>query len=172
MRGEQGGERAEWERDPAKVRPILWDGEEHQQASPPHLCSFQERGDIQRRGWRVMGKKKISLYDSQAPICPICQVLLRPGELQEHMETEIERLANICLRYVCSHSGSYSVQPLSSPSLRLSLLSPFDTVNKQQEPLAQGWSSHSRNPQGEEKLTFLSFVIGSTKVTTVPKDEA
>lgn len=45
------------------------------------------------------GKKKISLYDSQAPICPICQVLLRPGELQEHMETEIERLANICLRY-------------------------------------------------------------------------
>ncbi|XP_068424920.1 E3 ubiquitin-protein ligase RNF220a isoform X4 [Clinocottus analis] len=37
-------------------------------------------------------KKKMSLYDSQAPICPICQVLLRPGELQEHMETEIERL--------------------------------------------------------------------------------
>ncbi|XP_027139588.1 E3 ubiquitin-protein ligase RNF220a isoform X3 [Larimichthys crocea] len=43
------------------------------------------------------GKKKMSLYDSQAPICPICQVLLRPGELQEHMETEIERLASICL---------------------------------------------------------------------------
>ncbi|XP_041659333.1 E3 ubiquitin-protein ligase RNF220a isoform X4 [Cheilinus undulatus] len=42
-------------------------------------------------------KKKMSLYDSQAPICPICQVLLRPGELQEHMETEIERLASICL---------------------------------------------------------------------------
>ena len=44
------------------------------------------------------GKKKMSLYDSQAPICPICQVLLRPGELQEHMETEIERLAAICFR--------------------------------------------------------------------------
>lgn len=44
------------------------------------------------------GKKKMSLYDSQAPVCPICQVLLRPGELQEHMETEIERLAAICLR--------------------------------------------------------------------------
>ncbi|KAM6920437.1 E3 ubiquitin-protein ligase RNF220a isoform 1-T1 [Lycodopsis pacificus] len=42
------------------------------------------------------GKKKMSLYDSQAPICPICQVLLRPGELQEHMETEIERLAAVC----------------------------------------------------------------------------
>ncbi|XP_030257899.1 E3 ubiquitin-protein ligase RNF220a isoform X1 [Sparus aurata] len=39
----------------------------------------------------------MSLYDSQAPICPICQVLLRPGELQEHMETEIERLTAICL---------------------------------------------------------------------------
>ncbi|XP_037642606.1 E3 ubiquitin-protein ligase RNF220a isoform X5 [Sebastes umbrosus] len=44
----------------------------------------------------IKGKKKMSLYDSQAPICPICQVLLRPGELQEHMETEIERLAAIC----------------------------------------------------------------------------
>ncbi|XP_069366953.1 E3 ubiquitin-protein ligase RNF220a isoform X9 [Paralichthys olivaceus] len=43
------------------------------------------------------GKKKMSLYDSQAPVCPICQVLLRPGELQEHMETEIDRLAAICL---------------------------------------------------------------------------
>ncbi|XP_039999438.1 E3 ubiquitin-protein ligase RNF220a isoform X4 [Xiphias gladius] len=42
-------------------------------------------------------KKKMSLYDSQAPVCPICQVLLRPGELQEHMETEIERLATMCL---------------------------------------------------------------------------
>ncbi|XP_019964460.1 E3 ubiquitin-protein ligase RNF220a isoform X7 [Paralichthys olivaceus] len=42
-------------------------------------------------------KKKMSLYDSQAPVCPICQVLLRPGELQEHMETEIDRLAAICL---------------------------------------------------------------------------
>ncbi|XP_077954791.1 E3 ubiquitin-protein ligase RNF220a isoform X10 [Gasterosteus aculeatus] len=42
------------------------------------------------------GKKKMSMYDSQAPICPICQVLLRPGELQEHMETEIERLTAAC----------------------------------------------------------------------------
>ncbi|XP_056276362.1 E3 ubiquitin-protein ligase RNF220a isoform X2 [Pseudoliparis swirei] len=41
-------------------------------------------------------KKKMSLYDSQAPICPICQVLLRPGELQEHMETEMERLTAAC----------------------------------------------------------------------------
>ena len=44
------------------------------------------------------GKKKMSLYDSQAPVCPICQVLLRPGELQEHMDTEMERLAGMCFR--------------------------------------------------------------------------
>ncbi|MCJ8731813.1 hypothetical protein PDJAM_G00204050 [Pangasius djambal] len=42
-----------------------------------------------------VGKKKVSLYDSQAPICPICQVLLRPGELQEHMEQEMERLTHL-----------------------------------------------------------------------------
>ncbi|XP_055497627.1 E3 ubiquitin-protein ligase RNF220a isoform X2 [Leucoraja erinacea] len=43
-------------------------------------------------------KKKATLYDTQAPICPICQVLLRPGELQDHMEQEMEKLtqSNIC----------------------------------------------------------------------------
>ncbi|XP_050817112.1 E3 ubiquitin-protein ligase RNF220 isoform X2 [Gopherus flavomarginatus] len=40
-------------------------------------------------------KKKATLYDSQAPICPICQVLLRPGELQEHMEQELEKLTQL-----------------------------------------------------------------------------
>lgn len=46
----------------------------------------------------LSGKKKVSLYDSQAPICPICQVLLRPGELQEHMEQEMERLTHMHIR--------------------------------------------------------------------------
>ncbi|XP_051964998.1 E3 ubiquitin-protein ligase RNF220 isoform X1 [Xyrauchen texanus] len=32
------------------------------------------------------------LYDTQTPVCPICQTVLRPGELQEHMEQEMERL--------------------------------------------------------------------------------
>nr|XP_040144474.1 E3 ubiquitin-protein ligase RNF220 isoform X1 [Ictidomys tridecemlineatus]XP_040144475.1 E3 ubiquitin-protein ligase RNF220 isoform X1 [Ictidomys tridecemlineatus] len=42
------------------------------------------------------GKKKAAaLFDSQAPICPICQVLLRPSELQEHMEQELEQLAQL-----------------------------------------------------------------------------
>ncbi|XP_066454094.1 E3 ubiquitin-protein ligase RNF220 isoform X1 [Eleutherodactylus coqui] len=40
-------------------------------------------------------KKKVALFDSQAPICPICQVLLRPGELQEHMEQELEKLLQV-----------------------------------------------------------------------------
>ncbi|XP_073500127.1 E3 ubiquitin-protein ligase RNF220 isoform X2 [Phyllobates terribilis] len=40
-------------------------------------------------------KKKVALFDSQAPICPICQVLLRPGELQEHMEQELEKLIQV-----------------------------------------------------------------------------
>ncbi|XP_035392171.1 E3 ubiquitin-protein ligase RNF220a isoform X4 [Electrophorus electricus] len=48
-------------------------------------------------------KKKVSLYDSQAPICPICQVLLRPGELQEHMEQEMERLTHLHISKNPSH---------------------------------------------------------------------
>ncbi|XP_063283789.1 E3 ubiquitin-protein ligase RNF220 isoform X3 [Pelobates fuscus] len=40
-------------------------------------------------------KKKVALFDSQAPICPICQVLLRPGDLQEHMEQELEKLPQL-----------------------------------------------------------------------------
>ncbi|XP_068095643.1 E3 ubiquitin-protein ligase RNF220 isoform X5 [Hyperolius riggenbachi] len=40
-------------------------------------------------------KKKVALFDSQAPICPICQVLLRPGELQEHMEQELEKIIQV-----------------------------------------------------------------------------
>ncbi|XP_051252567.1 E3 ubiquitin-protein ligase RNF220a isoform X3 [Dicentrarchus labrax] len=66
---------------PLQLRKEKWNRESQQR-------------DERREG---IGKKKMSLYDSQAPICPICQVLLRPGELQEHMETEIERLATICL---------------------------------------------------------------------------
>ncbi|CAH2310634.1 E3 ubiquitin- ligase RNF220 isoform X2 [Pelobates cultripes] len=40
-------------------------------------------------------KKKVALFDSQAPICPICQVLLRPGDLQGHMEQELEKLPQL-----------------------------------------------------------------------------
>ncbi|XP_048395025.1 E3 ubiquitin-protein ligase RNF220a isoform X3 [Stegostoma tigrinum] len=45
-------------------------------------------------------KKKATLFDTQAPICPICQVLLRPNELQDHMEQELEKLT----QNTCKHS--------------------------------------------------------------------
>ncbi|XP_077580331.1 E3 ubiquitin-protein ligase RNF220a isoform X6 [Stigmatopora nigra] len=66
-------------------------------------------------------KKKMSLYDSQAPICPICQVLLRPGELQEHMETEIERLANMCLGSKIPSPKDGAVTPGTPKSMLLSV---------------------------------------------------
>ncbi|XP_047671488.1 E3 ubiquitin-protein ligase RNF220a isoform X5 [Tachysurus fulvidraco] len=64
---------------------------------PPPLPSrlFLALPLMRRRPMCHSGKKKVSLYDSQAPICPICQVLLRPGELQEHMEQEMERLTHL-----------------------------------------------------------------------------
>ncbi|XP_059379591.1 E3 ubiquitin-protein ligase RNF220-like isoform X2 [Carassius carassius] len=36
-----------------------------------------------------------ALYDTQTPTCPICHTVLRPGELQEHMEQEMERLMQL-----------------------------------------------------------------------------
>ncbi|XP_016422052.1 E3 ubiquitin-protein ligase RNF220-like [Sinocyclocheilus rhinocerous] len=36
-----------------------------------------------------------ALYDTQTPMCPICHAVLRPGELQEHMEHEMERLMQL-----------------------------------------------------------------------------
>ncbi|KAM9386064.1 E3 ubiquitin-protein ligase RNF220 [Pholidichthys leucotaenia] len=39
--------------------------------------------------------KMKGLYDAQAPMCPVCQMVLRPGELQEHMEQELSKLAQL-----------------------------------------------------------------------------
>ncbi|XP_047443473.1 E3 ubiquitin-protein ligase RNF220-like isoform X2 [Mugil cephalus] len=35
------------------------------------------------------------LYDAQAPVCPVCQAILRPGELQEHMQQELSKLTQL-----------------------------------------------------------------------------
>ncbi|XP_063322755.1 E3 ubiquitin-protein ligase RNF220 isoform X1 [Pelmatolapia mariae] len=35
------------------------------------------------------------LYDAQTPACPVCKAVLRPGELQEHMEQELAKLAQL-----------------------------------------------------------------------------
>ncbi|XP_042617933.1 E3 ubiquitin-protein ligase RNF220-like isoform X2 [Cyprinus carpio] len=36
-----------------------------------------------------------ALYDTQTPVCPICHAVLRPRELQEHMELEMEHLMQL-----------------------------------------------------------------------------
>ncbi|XP_028857003.1 E3 ubiquitin-protein ligase RNF220 isoform X2 [Denticeps clupeoides] len=43
------------------------------------------------------------LFDAQAPVCPVCQEVLRPGELQHHVEEEMERLTQM-------HFGKGGVQ--------------------------------------------------------------
>ena len=48
----------------------------------------------------VFPVKVKGLYDSQAPVCPVCQTLLRPGEFQEHMEQELAKVAQLQIRYV------------------------------------------------------------------------
>ncbi|XP_067251715.1 E3 ubiquitin-protein ligase RNF220 [Chanodichthys erythropterus] len=40
-------------------------------------------------------RKIKGLYDTQTPMCPICHAVLRPGELQEHMEQEMEHLMQL-----------------------------------------------------------------------------
>lgn len=32
-------------------------------------------------------------------MCPVCQTILRPGELQEHMEQELTKVAHLQIRY-------------------------------------------------------------------------
>uniref|UniRef100_A0A3Q1GVH2 Ring finger protein 220b n=1 Tax=Acanthochromis polyacanthus TaxID=80966 RepID=A0A3Q1GVH2_9TELE len=39
-----------------------------------------------------------ALYDAQAPVCPVCQTVLRPADLQEHMEQELSKLAQLHIR--------------------------------------------------------------------------
>ncbi|XP_078527855.1 E3 ubiquitin-protein ligase RNF220 isoform X1 [Lissotriton helveticus] len=68
----------------ARRTPTEWRGGE---AGPPAAYSRTQQPSY--------GKKKVALFDSQAPICPICQVLLRPGELQEHMEQEMDKLIQL-----------------------------------------------------------------------------
>ncbi|XP_069794940.1 E3 ubiquitin-protein ligase RNF220a isoform X4 [Narcine bancroftii] len=68
-------------------------------------------------------KKKATLFDTQAPICPICQVLLRPSELQDHMEQELEKLtqSNICKHSMLKDStlqGTVKSVLLSTPIKR------------------------------------------------------
>uniref|UniRef100_A0A3B4GY73 E3 ubiquitin-protein ligase RNF220 n=1 Tax=Pundamilia nyererei TaxID=303518 RepID=A0A3B4GY73_9CICH len=95
-------------------------------------------------------KKKMSLYDSQAPVCPICQVLLRPGELQEHMETEIERLATICLSSKNPSSKDGAATPGTPKSMLLSVHIKREGESPVVSPLSSEDAHHSDRYQ-----TFL-----------------
>ncbi|KAM9427468.1 E3 ubiquitin-protein ligase RNF220-like isoform 1-T1 [Salvelinus alpinus] len=96
-------------------------------------------------------KKKVSLYDSQTPICPICQVLLRPGELQDHMEQEMERLTHMHLSKNPSHGHKDgSVVPGTPKSMMLSVHIKREGESPVVSPLSSEDAHHSDRYQ-----TFL-----------------
>nr|XP_057922059.1 E3 ubiquitin-protein ligase RNF220a isoform X4 [Doryrhamphus excisus] len=112
-------------------------------------------------------KKKMVLYDSQAPICPICQVLLRPGELQEHMETEIERLASMCLSKNPSPKDG-SVTPGTPKSILLSVHIKREGESPVVSPLSSEDAHHSDRYQTflrvrANRQTRLNARIGKMK---------
>uniref|UniRef100_A0A3Q0RXM2 Ring finger protein 220 n=1 Tax=Amphilophus citrinellus TaxID=61819 RepID=A0A3Q0RXM2_AMPCI len=56
------------------------------------------------------------LYDAQAPVCPVCKAILRPGELQEHMEQELSKLAQLQISLSLSlHIKREGSSPTSPP---------------------------------------------------------
>ncbi|XP_034438460.1 E3 ubiquitin-protein ligase RNF220 isoform X1 [Hippoglossus hippoglossus] len=58
------------------------------------------------------------LYDAQAPMCPVCQTVLRPCELQEHMEQELTKLAQL---QISAAPVQHSLLVRAPKSLSLSL---------------------------------------------------
>ncbi|KAM9719729.1 E3 ubiquitin-protein ligase RNF220a isoform 7-T7 [Menidia menidia] len=113
-------------------------------------------------------KKKMSLYDSQAPVCPICQVLLRPGELQEHMETELERLATICLSGKNLSTKDGAATPGTPKSLLLSVHIKREGESPVVSPLSSEDAHHSDRYQTflrvrANRQTRLNARIGKMK---------
>ncbi|KAF3834768.1 hypothetical protein F7725_027326 [Dissostichus mawsoni] len=62
------------------------------------------------------GKVK-ALYDAQAPMCPVCQAVLRPADLQEHMQQELTKLAHTQISLFPSLFISSVKQGLPPPPL-------------------------------------------------------
>ncbi|XP_041752062.1 E3 ubiquitin-protein ligase RNF220 isoform X7 [Coregonus clupeaformis] len=114
-------------------------------------------------------KKKVSLYDSQAPICPICQVLLRPGELQDHMEQEMERLTHMHLSKNPSHGHKDgSVVPGTPKSMLLSVHIKREGESPVVSPLSSEDAHHSDRYQTflrvrANRQTRLNARIGKMK---------
>ncbi|XP_035025811.1 E3 ubiquitin-protein ligase RNF220a isoform X3 [Hippoglossus stenolepis] len=114
------------------------------------------------------GKKKMSMYDSQAPICPICQVLLRPGELQEHMETEIDRLAAVCLSGKNPSPKDGAATPGTPKSMLLSVHIKREGESPVVSPLSSEDAHHSDRYQTflrvrANRQTRLNARIGKMK---------
>ncbi|XP_056599526.1 E3 ubiquitin-protein ligase RNF220a isoform X5 [Triplophysa dalaica] len=112
-------------------------------------------------------KKKVSLYDSQAPICPICQVLLRPGELQEHMEQEMERLIHMHISKNTSHKD-INAAPGTPKSLLLSVHIKREGESPVVSPLSSDDAHHSDRYQTflrvrANRQTRLNARIGKMK---------
>ncbi|XP_024135213.1 E3 ubiquitin-protein ligase RNF220 isoform X1 [Oryzias melastigma] len=60
------------------------------------------------------------LYDTQAPVCPVCQTVLRPAELHEHMEQELAKLAQMQISPTPVQHEQFLRTPKSLPlSLRI-----------------------------------------------------
>ncbi|XP_067309598.1 E3 ubiquitin-protein ligase RNF220a isoform X2 [Pseudorasbora parva] len=110
---------------------------------------YQPKAWETERDGRKESKKKVSLYDSQAPICPICQVLLRPGELQEHMEQEMERLTHMHISKNPSHKD-INAAPGTPKSLLLSVHIKREGESPVVSPLSSDEAHHSDRYQ-----TFL-----------------
>ncbi|KAM9427472.1 E3 ubiquitin-protein ligase RNF220-like isoform 5-T5 [Salvelinus alpinus] len=114
-------------------------------------------------------KKKVSLYDSQTPICPICQVLLRPGELQDHMEQEMERLTHMHLSKNPSHGHKDgSVVPGTPKSMMLSVHIKREGESPVVSPLSSEDAHHSDRYQTflrvrANRQTRLNARIGKMK---------
>ncbi|XP_052319717.1 E3 ubiquitin-protein ligase RNF220-like isoform X4 [Oncorhynchus keta] len=114
-------------------------------------------------------KKKVSLYDSQTPICPICQVLLRPGELQDHMEQEMERLTHMHLSKNPSHGHKEgSVVPGTPKSMLLSVHIKREGESPVVSPLSSDDAHHSDRYQTflrvrANRQTRLNARIGKMK---------
>ncbi|XP_034147262.1 E3 ubiquitin-protein ligase RNF220a isoform X4 [Esox lucius] len=114
-------------------------------------------------------KKKVSLYDSQAPICPICQVLLRPGELQDHMEQEMERLTHMNLSKNSSHGHKDgSMAPGTPKSMLLSVHIKREGESPVVSPLSSEDAHHSDRYQTflrvrANRQTRLNARIGKMK---------
>ncbi|KAJ8011976.1 hypothetical protein DPEC_G00063910 [Dallia pectoralis] len=111
-------------------------------------------------------KKKVSLYDSQAPICPICQVLLRPGELQDHMEQEMERLTHMNLSKNSSHGHKDGSMAPGTPK---SMLLSVHIKREGESPVVSPLSSEDAHHSDRYQVSCLTFdLTGETglEITT------